>query len=510
MRKAFVIISLLLCAAIGAVAWFWWRPILWSFVLFGPIILVGIYDMLQTKHTILKNFPVIGHFRYMLEAFRPEIQQYFVETDLEGRPFNRIFRSMVYQRSKNVNDTSPFGTQKDIYAEGYEWIDHSIYAKDHHDLEEDPRVLVGGPQCTQPYSSSLLNVSAMSYGSLSDRAVMALNGGAKMGNFAHNTGEGGVSPYHLNPGGDLIWQVGTGYFGCRADDGNFSAEKFKRTVDHENVKMIELKLSQGAKPGHGGILPAKKNTPEIAAIRGVTPGKAVLSPPRHKAFNSEREMMELIQQMRELAGGRPVGFKLCIGKKEEFNAICEAIIDTGIYPDFITVDGGEGGTGAAPVEFSDSVGTPAREGLAFAYDTLVGYGLKKHIKLMASGKIVTGFDMIKSLAMGADFCGSARAMMMALGCIQALQCNSNKCPVGVATQDRSLIKGLDVTDKRVRVYNYHHKTIKALVEIVAATGNDSHEALLRKHINRRVDYTNVLTYEDIYPSVKEGSLLALS
>ena len=506
MRTTFLLLSACILTTIGLVS-IGWPPVLWSLILVGPLVLMGLYDMLQKKHTIRRNFPVVGNFRYLLESIRPEIMQYFVETDTEGRPYNRIYRSMVYQRAKNVTDTAPFGTQSDTYEVGYEWINHSIYAKGHDELDHHPRVTIGGKDCSQPYSCSVLNVSAMSFGSLSDRAVLALNGGAKKGDFAHNTGEGGVSPYHLKHGGDLIWQIGTGYFGCRAEDGGFSEERFRETVRHPQIKMIEVKLSQGAKPGHGGILPAKKNTKEIAAIRGVEPGTDVLSPPSHKAFSDPKGLLEFIARLRTLSGGRPVGFKLCIGKKSEFLSICQAMKDTGICPDFITIDGGEGGTGAAPVEFSNSVGTPYMDGLAFAHDALVGFGLRGDIKLGASGKIITGFHMARAIALGADFCNSARAMMLALGCIQALQCNTNHCPVGVATQDRGLIAGLNVSDKTERVYNYHHKTVQSFVEMLGAAGLASPPELTRDLINRRVSEREVLTYADIYPPIESGVLL---
>lgn len=498
-RRIFLVLSLLLITAVVLIS-LYVKPIWWIFYLIGPLVLIGLYDIIQTRHAILRNFPIIGHFRYILEGIRPEIMQYFVETDTEGRPFDRIDRSLVYRRAKNATDTTPFGTQEDTYKAGYEWINHSLYAKSHHDFEVDTRVLVGGKDCTQPYSASVLNISAMSFGSLSKNAVEALNGGAKLENFAHNTGEGGISPYHLENGGDLIWQVGTGYFGCRNQDGTFSPEKFKETASFPSVKMIEIKLSQGAKPGHGGILPAKKNTPEIAKIRGVEPGTAVLSPPSHSAFTNPMEFMSFIKQVRELSGGKPIGFKFCVGVKREFEELCEAMVTTGITPDYIGVDGGEGGTGAAPVEFSDSVGTPFLDGLAFVHDTLVKYGLRDQLKISASGKVVTGFHLVRAIALGADFCQSARAMMMSLGCIQALLCNTNTCPVGIATQDRKLMKGLDVEDKTVRVASYHKKTIDSFKEIVLAAGLTDKDDLTRSHINHRIESNVIKTYEDMYPS----------
>lgn len=497
------IVLLFLIAFTSAV----WAPALWSLVIVLPLITLGTYDMLQVKHTILRNYPIVGHFRYLLERFRPEIMQYFVETDTQGRPINRLLRSMVYERAKNENDTTPFGTQEDVYVQGYEWMEHSIYAKNFDELDQNPRVTVGGKDCKQPYSSSLLNISAMSFGSLSKNAVLALNKGAKMGNFALNTGEGGISPYHLEYGGDLIWQIGTGYFGCRTKDGNFSADLFETNAKLESVKMIEVKLSQGAKPGHGGLLPAAKNTEEIAAIRGVEPHTTVASPPNHKAFSNAQGLLKFLKQLRDLSGGKPVGFKLCVGRTEEFEDICKAMLDTGIIPDFITVDGGEGGTGAAPVEFSNSIGMPMCDGLAFVANTLEGFDLRKDIRIMASGKIISGFHMARAIALGADICYSARAMMLALGCIQALECHENTCPTGVATQNASLMRGLVVDNKADRVANYHQKTLHSFVELVAATGSMHHSELNRTHIKRRVSVDKVKRFDEIYPTMATGSMI---
>lgn len=497
-KKAFVVLAITLPILVVAL-YFVYPPILWSFLVLVPLILIGIRDMTQTKHTIKKNFPVIGNLRYLLEKVRPEIMQYFVETDTEGRPINRINRSLIYQRAKNVPDSTPFGTQMNVYDIGYEWMTHSIYAKSPDEIKGLDRVMIGGKDCLQPYSASVLNISAMSFGSLSENAVLAMNKGAKMGGFAHNTGEGGVSPYHLKHGGDIIWQIGTGYFGCRSKDGGFSEELFIQTSSHPEIKMIEIKLSQGAKPGHGGILPASKNTPEIAKIRNVEPGVAVLSPPFHKAFKDSHEMMFFIKKLRDLSGGKPIGFKLCVGKPQEFIDICQAMIDTHIMPDFISVDGGEGGTGAAPVEFSNSLGTPLYEGLTFVHDTLVSFDLKKEIRLIASGKIITGFDMVRAMSLGADACNSARAMMLAIGCIQSLECNKNTCPVGVATQDKSLMKGLDVDDKAERTKNYHNKTVHSFVDLLAAAGITSREQITRDLIYKRVEAWQTRTYAEIYP-----------
>jgi glutamate synthase domain-containing protein 2 len=455
----------------------------------------------------MRTYPVFGRMRYWMEALRPKMYQYFVESDIDGRPINRVDRSTIYQRAKQETDTMPFGTQLDVYEEGYEWMSHSIAPKDFNKLDHSPRVLIGNKDCKLPYSASIFNVSAMSFGSLSSNAIRALNAGAKIGGFAHNTGEGGMSRHHLEEGGDIIWQIGTGYFGARDENGNFSPEVFAKNAATPQVKMIELKLSQGAKPGHGGILPAKKNTPEIAAIRHVKPNTTVYSPPYHSAFNSPRELVQFIAQMRELSGGKPVGFKLCIGRKSEFIAICKAMIELDSYPDFITVDGGEGGTGAAPQEFSNHVGAPLLDGLAFVHNMLVGFNIRQHIRIIASGKILSGFHMLRALALGADACNSARAMMMALGCIQALQCHTNKCPTGVATQDPSLTVGLVVSDKKQRVANYHEDTIKTFVELMGAAGIDDYKKLTRSHIYRRVFMNEVRTLEDIFPSLQPGDML---
>ena len=511
MRNEFIVFSILSVILTAAVAYFLWPPFWFAFIVIGPILLMGWYDLLQTRHTLMRNFPILGRGRYVMEELRPKIYQYFIESDTDGKPVSRIFRSVIYQRAKKELDTTPFGTLVDVYEEGYEWMHHSIACKDVHDIEQDPRVLVGGPACRQPYSASLLNVSAMSFGSLSKNAVLALNGGASIGKFAHNTGEGGISPYHREHGGDLIYQLGTGYFGSRAADGNFSAQKFQETLAASpSVKMIEIKLSQGAKPGHGGILPAVKNTPEIASIRGIEPKTDVLSPPFHRAFSTPVGLLEMVNQLRELSDGRPVGFKLCIGRRSEFLAICKAMIDTGIRPDFIAVDGGEGGTGAAPLEFSNSVGMPFRDGLAFAADALRGFDLKKDITLFCSGKVITGFHIFRALALGADACYSARAMMIALGCIQALECNTNHCPSGVATQRKELYQGLNVADKKARVAQYHAETVHAFVELMAAAGLDDPGQISRDHIFRRINMVETKQYSEIFPEMSIGGLLAES
>lgn len=433
------------------------------------LLLIGIYDVAQKKHAILKNFPIVGHFRYMFESISPEIQQYFIESNTDGRPFSRNLRSLVYRRAKNVNDTHPFGTQRDIDGEDYMALRHSIYAVS--PIKEEPRITIGSQFCTQPYSASIFNISAMSFGSLSSNAILALNKGAKKGGFFHNTGEGGISDYHREGGGDLVWQIGTGYFGCRDAEGNFDEEKFKEKANWPQVKMIEIKLSQGAKPGHGGVLPGVKNTKEIAQIRGVQEGTTILSPPAHTSFSNPKGLVEFVDKLRKLSGGKPIGFKLCIGRTEEFVNVCKEMISQHMWPDFITVDGAEGGTGAAPLEFSDSVGLPLEPALIFVNGTLEKYHLREHIKVIASGKAISAFSIIKNIALGADMCNSARGFMFSLGCIQALRCNTNECPTGVATQKAGLAKGLVVTDKSERVYNFHKNTVHAVQELLGATGH---------------------------------------
>lgn len=504
MRRWFLL-YLVIVIFIAIVGLFSTPSLLWSLVLLGPVALLGLYDFFQTKHAILRNFPVVGHFRYLLEEIRPEIYQYFVESDTDGVPFDREQRSLVYQRAKNVRDTIPFGTKMDVYEVGYEWVNHSI-APIHLEPTE-LHVTVGGPDCKQPYSASIFNISAMSFGSLSRNAVLALSQGAKMGKFAHNTGEGGISLYHIEGGADLIWQIGTGYFGCRTPSGDFDPDLFIERSTNPQVKMVELKLSQGAKPGHGGILPASKVTPEIAAIRNVPLGQDVLSPPGYSSFSTPIGLLEFIAKLRDLSGGKPTGFKLCVGKRREFLAICKEMIQTNIMPDFITVDGGEGGTGASPLEFSNRLGTPLIEGLIFVHNALVGYGLRDHIRIIASGKVTSGFHLVKRIALGADICYSARGMMMALGCIQALKCNSNHCPVGVATQDPNLTAGLAPSVKKVRVYNYHRETVDSVCEIIGAMGIHSTSELRPWHVMRRTSPTEIHHYGEIYEYLQPGVLL---
>jgi len=505
MRKYFYLSSL---AVFAFVAWLAtsWPPILWSLFVLVPLFLVGLTDCLQVRHAVRRNFPIVGNFRYLLEGIRPEINQYFVESNTDGRPYSREERNVVYQRAKRTLDTLPFGTQRLVYNPGYEWLNHSMHAKPAADPA--PRVRVGGKDCDKPYEASLLNISAMSFGSLSKNAIKALNRGALMGGFAHNTGEGGLSPYHLGPGGDLIWQLGTGYFGCRDRLGGFDAVAFGERATLPQVKMVEVKLSQGAKPGHGGILPGVKVTKEISEIRLVPMGHDVISPPAHSAFGTPRELLMFVQRLRELCGGKPVGIKLCLGSRTEFMSLCKAMVETGLRPDYIAVDGGEGGTGAAPLEFSNSLGTPLNDALAFVHNALVGCDLREDLRLFAGGHIATGFHMATKLALGADVCYAARAFMFSLGCIQALRCNTNHCPVGVATQDPGLVRGLVVSDKAVRVKQYHEGTVHALLELIGAAGLDHPDELQPWHIYRRCSATDVRHYGQIYPQVEKGEILS--
>jgi glutamate synthase domain-containing protein 2 len=505
MRKAFLTVSVTVLALIAILTYVNWK---FSFLLFIfiPLILMGLYDMYQSKHTIKRNFPLLGRLRYLLEGLGPEMRQYFIETDTEGKPFNRLQRSMVYARSKKETDSKPFGTQLNTYSAGYEWINHSIKAIDFKELDHSPKVKIGSSQCAKPYPASMFNISAMSYGSLSKNAIMALNQGAKQGDFFHNTGEGGLSPYHLQ-GSDVVWNIGTGYFSCRNNDGTFNVDQFEKRAILDNVKMIEIKFSQGAKPGHGGILPKEKVTDEIAAIRLVDKGNDIISPPTHSAFTTPLELMDFVRLLREKSGGKPIGIKICIGNKAEFIAICKAMVSTKTYIDFITVDGGEGGSGAAPPEYSDHVGMPMRDAVAFVYDCLNGFGIKDQIKIIATGKVISGFDIIRNLSIGADLCNSARGMMFALGCIQALECHSNTCPTGVATQDPKLTKGLVPEEKSTRVARYQKETVKSAVDLMASAGISHPDDVTRDVVTTRIDSNKVATFAELYPELENGSLL---
>ncbi len=502
--QRFLFLTALLLLSVAISGWFW-SPLWWLYTVLVPISMIGLWDLYFSTNTILRNFPFFGHFRYLSLNISPEIHQYFVEDNTAGKPFSKIQRNMVNKRSCKSLETHPFGTEEDIYRTNYEWIPHSIYPKPYSESAE--RTQVGGTDCQHPYGASFLNISAMSFGSLSASAVRALNQGAKSGGFYHNTGEGGLSPYHEEAGADLVWEIGSGYFCCRDENGEFSEDLFRKTASKSIVKMVEIKLSQGAKPGHGGVLPAAKNTPEIAAIRHVEPYTKVVSPPYHRTFSDALGLLKFVHRIRGLTEGKPIGFKLCIGKRYEFEDICRAMIETGIRPDFITIDGGEGGTGAAPPEFSDSVGMPLEEALVFVNDSLNGYDLRQDIRIIASGKIISAFDLIKAIALGADICNSARGMMFALGCIQALKCDTDECPTGITTHNPHLTRGLVIPAKAERVANFQQETIKAALELLASMGLEKFTDLRRCHIQKRVHDGSMKSFEKIYPSVKTGSYL---
>lgn len=481
---------------------------LWPFTLLtGVLSLIGIGDLLQTRHAVRRNYPILGNIRYLVEGIRPEIRQYLLEADGDKLPFSRAQRSLVYARAKNEGADKPFGTLIDVYQNGFEFIGHSMRPAALADPDSF-RVVVGGPACKQPYSASLFNISAMSFGSLSANAIRALNKGAKLGNFIHDTGEGSISPYHREHGGDLTWELGSGYFGCRTGTGLFDPERFAKQAQNPQVRMIEIKLSQGAKPGHGGILPKHKVTREISETRGVPMGEDCVSPSRHSAFSTPLELMQFVAQLRELSGGKPVGFKFCLGHPWEFMGIAKAMLETGIMPDFIVVDGKEGGTGAAPVEFTDHIGVPLRDGLLFVHNTLVGLNLREHIKLGASGKIVSAFDIASVLAIGADWANSARGFMFAIGCIQSQSCHTNKCPTGVATQDPLRQRALVVEDKAERVFSFHRNTLKALAEMLAAAGLSHPSQLDARHLVRRISNTEIKLFSQEHVFLKPGALLS--
>lgn len=501
--------------------WFWYGTILltlmaalgWALAGYSPLWILlpgvlaalGLIDVVQIHSAVRRNYPVLARMRFLLESIRPEIRQYFLESDTEELPFSRVQRAIVYQRAKNALDKRPFGTQLDVYASRYEWINHSMVPA--HIDSHDFRISVGGEQCKQPYSCSVFNISAMSYGALSANAILALNEGARNGRFYHDTGEGSISRYHRERGGDLMWEIGSGYFGCRDAEGRFSPERFRDNASLDQVKMIEIKLSQGAKPGHGGVLPGAKVTEEIAAARGVPLGVDCISPPAHSAFSTPIGLMEFVAQLRELSGGKPVGFKLAIGHPWEWFAIAKAMQSTGILPDFIIVDGGEGGTGAAPLEFTNHVGAPLVEALLLVHNTLVGLNLRGKIRIAAAGKVVTAFDIARTIAMGADWCNAARGFMFALGCIQSQSCHTSKCPTGVATQDPIRARALNVPDKAKRVEHFHQNTLKALKELLSAAGLEHPDQLGPEHVIRRISSTDVRSLATLYQWTRGGELL---
>jgi glutamate synthase domain-containing protein 2 len=498
--RTVVVGLLVLGVVVGAVLGWWWLV-----GVAAVLLAVALYDVLQRTHAVLRNYPVVGHLRYLLELVRPELQQYFIERNFDGRPFDRDTRSIIYQRAKGIEGVKAFGTERNVNEVGYEYLVHATAPLPL--PAELPRVRIGGPHCTQPYDMALLNVSAMSFGALSANALRALNVGASAGGFAHDTGEGGLSRHHLY-GGDLVWELGSGYFGARTPDGEFDPARFADKAAHAAVKCVSLKLSQGAKPGIGGVLPAAKVTAEIAAVRGVPQGRDCVSPAAHSAFRTPRELVAFVARMRELAGGKPVGIKLCVGRRTDVIAICKAMLDEGTGPDFVVVDGKEGGTGAAPLEYSDHVGTPLTEGLMAVHNALVGVGLRDQVKIGAAGKVAVGSDIVKRLIQGADYTNAARAMMMATGCIQSQRCHTNLCPVGVATQDPRRARALDVPDKSRRVQRYQEATVAQAVQLMASMGCASPAELAPHQLMRRIGYTDTFSYAELFDWLEPGELLA--
>ena len=498
--RTVVVGLLVLGVVVGAVLGWWWLV-----GVAAVLLAVALYDVLQRTHAVLRNYPVVGHLRYLLELVRPELQQYFIERNFDGRPYDRDTRSIIYQRAKGIEGVKAFGTERNVNEVGYEYLVHATAPVPL--PPEPPRVRVGGPHCTQPYDMALLNVSAMSFGALSANALRALNVGASAGGFAHDTGEGGLSRYHLY-GGDLVWELGSGYFGARTPDGGFDPARFADKAAHAAVKCVSLKLSQGAKPGIGGVLPAAKVTAEIAAVRGVPQGRDCVSPAAHSAFHTPRELVAFVARMRELAGGKPVGIKLCVGRRTDVIAICKAMLDEGTGPDFVVVDGKEGGTGAAPLEYSDHVGTPLTEGLMAVHNALVGVGLRDQVKIGAAGKVAVGSDIVKRLIQGADYTNAARAMMMATGCIQSQRCHTNLCPVGVATQDPRRARALDVPDKSRRVQRYQEATVAQAVQLMASMGAATPAELAPRQLMRRIGYTDTFSYAELFDWLEPGELLA--
>jgi glutamate synthase domain-containing protein 2 len=496
----FVILTLVTGVIVG-----WWAPVWFAaWWIVAALAIVGARDLFS-KHNVLRNYPILGHLRYMLEFVRPELRQYFFESEQSGRPFNREQRTLIHTRADGGTDTSPFGTQRDMEDAGFDFILHSIAPQT---VDADyARIKIGGPQCSQPYNSSRLNISAMSFGSLSGNAIAAMNKGAKLGGFAQDTGEGAISPYHREHGGDIIWEIASAYFGCRNKDGSFNADEFQQKARTEQVKMIEIKISQGAKPGHGGLLPGAKVNQEIAETREIEVGKDCQSPAQHPEFSTPIELMQFVARLRELCGGKPTGFKLCLGKRDEFMGVCKAMLETNILPDFITVDGAEGGTGAAPAEFEDFIGTYINEALPFVHNCLTGIGKRDEIVVIASGKVALGFDMAVKIALGANMCNAARPFMFSVGCIQAMRCHTNTCPTGVTTQDPARTKSLDVAAKALRVRNFHDATIKSFLDITGAIGLDSPEQLKPEYIYHRLESGPAITYRDMHPAVGSGDFL---
>jgi glutamate synthase domain-containing protein 2 len=488
---------------ISLLASFYFQYLFFLVVIIGAITAVGWKDYFQKKHGVIGNYPLLGRFRYLLESIRPELRQYFWEADTEELPYSRNQRAMVYQRAKGELAARPFGSVNHMYMEDFSWLNHSMVPKHIHD--KDFRIEVGGGK--NKYSISVLNISGTSFGALSPPAIESLNTGAKIGNFAHNTGEGSISPYHIRGGGDLIWQVSTGYFGCRTKDGKFDPVKFSEKAQQSQVKMIEIKISQGAKPGHGGMLMAAKVTPEIANTREIEAYKDCVSPSSHSEFSTPIQLLEFVEKLRSLSGGKPVGIKMCIGHPWELIAIVKAMVETNKIVDFITVDGAEGGTGAAPVEFTDHIGSPLSDGVVFVDNALIGAGLREKVKIAASGKVVTAYDIIRLCALGADWVNMARPFMFSIGCIQARDCASSNCPTGVATMNPNRYRVIDVKQRAQRVANFHKNTLYAVAEMLESTGLPHPSELTRRYIVRRLSASQIRLEDQIYPKVEKGALL---
>jgi glutamate synthase domain-containing protein 2 len=505
-RNILLIAALLACALVLGFGLDHHPRWLWALVVTAPLAALALHDLFQTHHSLRRNYPLTARVRWLFEWLRPYLRAYIVESDLDGRPFSIDERALVYARAHAAEDAHPFGTELDVYSGEYEWLAHSMAPRP--DAPVDSRVSVGGDQCARPYSASRLNISAMSFGAISANAIEALNLGAKLGGFYHDTGEGGLSPYHLKHGGDIVWEIGSGYFGCRDRAGRFDPERFRDHAAHDQVKMVEIKLSQGAKPGHGGLLPGAKVTREIAETRDVPEGVDCLSPARHSAFSTPRELIEFAARLRELAGGKPVGIKLCVGYPHELFAVMKAMLASGVHLDFVVIDGAEGGTGAAPKELSDSIGMPLREGLIIARNALVGTGLKRRIKLAAAGKVSSGAAIAMNAALGADWCNAARAFMFSLGCVQSMRCHTDTCPTGVATQSAARQRALVVPEKAQRVANFHRATLKALHDMVVAAGLDSPDGFRPWHLRQRINVAEMRQMDEIYPFVEDGALLA--
>ncbi len=473
------------------------------FCFFIILFLISLKDFLQKKRSVLSNFPLLGRFRFFLESIRPELRQYYWEADDDELPYSRNQRTMVYQRSKDEGGVRPFGSLEKMYENDFVWLNHSITPSKIND--DNFRTKVGKGK--NAYEMSVLNISGTSFGAISPPAITSLNKAAKIGGFAHNTGEGSLSKYHESGEGDTIWQISTGYFGCRDKKGEFNPKNFSIKAKLDQVKMIEIKLSQGAKPGHGGMLLAPKVTSEIAETRGVEEGKDCISPPRHKEFSNPSQLLDFVEKLRKLSGGKPIGIKLCIGHPWEFISIVKTMVLEKRIIDFVTVDGSEGGTGAAPAEFTDHIGCPLKDAIVFVDNALVGANLRDRVKIGVSGKIVSAFDIAHVCALGADWVNMARPFMFSIGCIQCRSCHTGECPTGIATMDPMRYRAIDIEDRSNRAYNFHKNTLFVLKELLEAVGVTHPVQLNRRHIVRRLSESDIRLADQIYPKAVKGELL---